>query len=103
MNVEPYWIDKDSEKIHNVTRFNDNGALDILYNFSSVYLIAIIALGLFLNAKAIISLVEVIKVNLALFRPNESFSYDENFFSNHHVLHKNSFYFRVAKLSTTFC
>ena len=74
MNVEPYWIDKDSEKIHNDTRFNDNEALDILYNFSSVYLIIIIALGLFLNAKAIISLVEVIKVNLALFSPNNSFS-----------------------------
>ena len=73
MNVEPYCIDQDSEKIHNVTRFNDDEALDILYNFSSVYLIIIIALGLFLNAKAIISLVEVIKVNLALFSPNNSF------------------------------
>ena len=66
MSVEPNWKTEDIGNSHNITRFIDDEALNIQYNFASVYLIIIIGVGLFLNVKAIISLVEVIKVNFTL-------------------------------------
>ena len=54
--------DNESKASHNLTFPVDDETLNILYKFSSGYLVVLICLGIFLNTKAIASLLEVIKV-----------------------------------------
>ena len=62
MSAKLFSEDNESKASHNLTFPDDEETMNILYNFSSVYLIILILLGIFLNTKAIASLLEVIKV-----------------------------------------
>ena len=64
MVEKPYSIIKDTEISYNSSILADEKAFDTLYKCASVYLIILISAGIFLNSKAIVSLLEVIKVNL---------------------------------------
>ena len=64
MVEKSYSIIKDIEISYNSSILADEKAFDTLYKCASVYLIILTSAGIFLNSKAIVSLLEVIKVNL---------------------------------------
>ena len=63
--------DNESKDSYNLTFPDDEETQNILYKFSSVYLVILILLGIFLNTKAIASLLEVIKVKVPFSISNE--------------------------------
>ena len=62
MNMSTSSEDNESKASHNLRFQVDDETLNILYKCSSGYLVILILLGIFLNSKAIASLLEVIKV-----------------------------------------